>query len=679
MKIIYCLLLVLGLSLHGHASRPKLMPMPTSVVFKQGQFRLNQHFNLTIAGNFDERIRGASARWLKRLSEQTLLVLNPKQIGDKNATFKIHITKPAKVALHEDESYQLTVKDNQIVLAATTDIGAIRGLETLLQLLQADTDGYYFPHVEITDRPRFPWRGLLIDVCRHFIPIDVIKRNIDGMAMVKLNVLHLHLTDDQGFRIESKTYPKLHQLGADGLFFTQEQIKEIIAYAANRGIRVVPEFDIPGHATSWFAGYPQFASAPGPYPIETKLAGLDNAPTFDPTKKETYTFLKAFFNEMAALFPDEYMHIGGDENNGRQWNSNLQIQDFKKQHNMANNHQLQGYFNQEVRKILVQNRKKMMGWDEIFQPGTSNDIVIQSWRGKKTLFEAAKQHYPVILSHGYYIDLLYSAKDYYLNDPLPTNHGLTAEEQQYILGGEAAMWAELVTAETIDSRIWPSTAAIAERLWSAASVNNVADMYERLASIETQLEYLGLSHQKNRDVLLKRLTNGGDISALKTLTDVIEPMKGLSRRKQGTTYYTYTPLTMIADAARPDSKVARKFEKLVKTFVSSPTGETANELKTLLLLWQNNDRLLQPIINQSPSLHEISIISTHLAALSGIALDMISYLEKDKKQAENVFSEQWQQQTAKRIQDARLPRGSVEISPTLLDAFTPLVQRVLQK
>jgi len=679
MKILYSLLLLLGLSLPSYAGQPKLMPMPSSVVFKQGEFRLNANFNIALTGNFDDRINRATSRWLKRLSEQTLLVLNPKEIGKQNAPFKIQITQRAKIALHEDESYQLAIKNNQIILSATTDVGAIRGLETLLQLLQADAKGYYFPSVEITDQPRFPWRGLLIDVCRHFIPIDVIKRNIDGMAMVKLNVLHLHLTDDQGFRIESKTYPKLHQMGANGLFFTQEQIKEIIAYAADRGIRVVPEFDIPGHATSWFAGYPQFASAPGPYPIETKLAGLDLAPTFDPTKKETYTFLKAFFKEMAALFPDEYMHIGGDENNGRQWNNNPQIQAFKKQHQMTNNHELQSYFNQEVRKILVQNHKKMMGWDEIFQPGTSNDIVIQSWRGKKSLFEAVKQHYPVILSHGFYIDLLHSAKDYYLNDPLPADHGLTPEAQKYILGGEAAMWAELVTAETIDSRIWPNTAAIAERLWSPANVNNVEDMYERLAAIDTQLEYLGLSHQKNYDVLLKRLTNGGDISALKTLTDVLEPMKGLSRRKQSITYYTYTPLTMIADAARPDSKVARKFEKLVKLFASNPNSQTAEELKTLLLLWQNNDQPLQSVINQSPSLREISSVSTDLARLSGTALEMIEYLEKDKKSNPNAYSALWQQQTSKRIQDARLPRGSVEISPTWLDAITQLTQLVLQK
>jgi hexosaminidase len=304
--------------------------------------------------------------------------------------------------------------------------------------------------------------------------MEVILRNIDAMAMVKLNVLHLHLSEDQGFRVESKAFPKLHSMGSNGDYFTQEQIKYIIQYASDRGIRVVPEFDMPGHATSWFVGYPELASAPGPYVVEKKFGEFD--PTMDPIKKQTYKFLKKFLAEMCELFPDEYFHIGGDENNGKQWDANPQIQSFMHKEELRNNHELQNYFNRKVLSILQRNGKKMIGWDEILQPGLPSDAIIQSWRGADGLKDATSKGYQVILSNGYYIDLVQPAWKHYNNDPVPVGSGLTNAQQNLILGGEATMWAELVTPETIDSRIWPRTAAIAERLWSPAEVNNIPDM-----------------------------------------------------------------------------------------------------------------------------------------------------------------------------------------------------------
>ena len=196
---------------------------------------------------------------------------------------------------------------------------------------------------EIQDQPRFPWRGLMIDIARHYQPPEVLKRNLDAMAAVKLNVFHWHLTEDQGFRVESKKFPKLHTMGSDGFFYTQDQVREIIAYAAERGIRVIPEFDIPGHATSWLVGHPELGSAPGPYKIE-RGAGIFE-PALDPTRDQTYKFLDGFLGEMAALFPDAYMHIGGDENEGKQWDRNPQIQAFMKAKGIKDNHALQAYFN----------------------------------------------------------------------------------------------------------------------------------------------------------------------------------------------------------------------------------------------------------------------------------------------------------------------------------------------
>ena len=264
-----------------------------------------------------------------------------KTTGD-TASFVISCERKGDVKLHENESYQLSITPEKVTLISETDIGAFRGMETFLQLLSVDEVGYFLPTIKIEDKPRFPWRGLLIDACRHFIPVEAIKRNLDGMAAVKLNVLHWHLTEDQGFRVECKTFPKLHELGSDGYYYTQDQIKEIIDYAADRGIRVMPEFDIPGHATSWFVGYPEYASAPGPYSIE-RTFGVQN-PVFNPILEKTYDFFDAFFKEMTQLFSDEYLHIGGDENNGKHWNANKEIQQFMKENNIKDNHELQSLY-----------------------------------------------------------------------------------------------------------------------------------------------------------------------------------------------------------------------------------------------------------------------------------------------------------------------------------------------
>ena len=334
-------------------TKMNLMPYPAEITIGNGQFKLTNEFNIGI-DNGTPRLFDGTTRFLRRLDGRVGLFFGQNYLGiidnNKNAALFIQISREGKVELHEDESYELKITGDQIVLTSETDIGSLRCLETILQLLDADKQGYYFPVIDIRDEPRFPWRGLLIDVCRPWMPIEVIKRNLDGMAAMKMNVLHLHLTEDQGFRIESKVFPKLHELGSNGNYFTQIEMKEIISYASDRGIRVVPEFDIPGHATSWFVWYPELASATGPYEIETRY-GIMN-PTVDPTLERHHAFLNTFLGEMAALFPDAYMHIGGDENNGRQWDANPEIQAFMKKNDIADNHELQSYFHSRFLDIL---------------------------------------------------------------------------------------------------------------------------------------------------------------------------------------------------------------------------------------------------------------------------------------------------------------------------------------
>ena len=636
-----------------------LMPVPASLELQKGKFYLDDSFQIAIQGDPDERLYAAIGRTVKRLSGRTGLFL-PQVFFDPTdkptaPNMLIDVKKPAEIQFGMDESYQLSISENSISLKAETDVGAIRGLETLLQLLDADTKGYFLPALTIVDSPRFPWRGLLIDACRHFMPVEVIKRNLDGMAAVKLNVLHWHLTEDQGFRVESKTHPKLHELGSDGFYYTHEQIKDVIAYAADRGIRVIPEFDLPGHATSWLVAYPELAAAPGPYTIERKWGIMD--PTFNPAIEETYIFLDAFLKEMTSLFTDDYVHIGGDENKGHHWDKNVQIQAFKKDMGFTDNAALQNYFNQRLLSTLKRYDKKMIGWDEILHEDMPRDIVLQSWRGREAMITAAQRGYRSLLSNGYYIDLHQSTEYHYLNDPLPPESPLTESEQAFILGGEATMWAEFVSPEIIDSRIWPRTAAIAERFWSASSVRDVEDMHRRLKITSFQLEELGLTHEKNYPMMLRRLTGNRDISALKNLVDAIESVKAYNRNRQRT-HYSYTPLTRVVDAARPDAEVARLFRNDVTDFLEN--GASDKSMSGLLIqrlqLWAGNHERLSAIIDVSPILHEIRPMSENLSAVARVGLEALEMIQSGGK-----AGGEWQKQSTAILDQAANPVAQTEL------------------
>src|SRR5882762_7919797 len=512
-----------------------LMPMPSSVQLGTGQLPIDQFFSVAVTGFQEATLARGVQRFVAELSQQTGMLLKHKP-ADASPTLSIHADHGREPVqkLGEDESYELAITDSGAKLTAPTPLGILYGLQTFLQLVETTPAGFALPAVTIKDKPRFPWRGLMIDVGRHFIPLDVLKRNLDGMAAVKLNVLHWHLSENQGFRVESKKFPKLHEMGSDGLFYTQDEIRDLIAYARERGIRVMPEFDMPGHSTAWFVGYPELASAPGPYQIERKWGVFD--PAMDPTQESTYKFLDDFIGEMAGLFPDQYFHIGGDEVNGKEWDANPKIQAFMRAHDLKDNNDLQAYFNQRVQKIVAKHGKTMLGWDEILRPGLPRSIVIQSWRGPDSLAQAAKQGYRGLLSSGYYVDLMWSAERHYATDPLSgAAASLNPEEQKRILGGEACMWAEYVSPENIDSRIWPRTAAIAERLWSPQEVQDVNSMYQRMERASWKLDWLGLTHNSGYAPMLRRIAGSDDISALRVLADVVEPVKDYNRGDQAAT------------------------------------------------------------------------------------------------------------------------------------------------
>ena len=639
------------------ATEHHLMPVPAQVQFQPGRLDVSKSFSFFVKGHTDARLEAGLARIIKRLEGRTGFEFpRAPATSESGSGLVIQCGGPGQAlpSVDEDESYALEVSDKGARLNAATVVGALRGLETFSQLLESDRAGYYLPAVRIEDKPRFRWRGLLIDIGRHYEPPEVLKRNLDAMAAVKLNVLHWHLTEDQGFRVESKKYPKLHLMGSDGLYYTQEQVRDIIAYASERGIRVVPEFDIPGHSTSWLVGYPELGSAPGPYQIE-RGAGIFE-PALDPTREEVYKFLDGFLGEMAALFPDAYMHIGGDENEGKQWDKNPQIQAFMKAKGIKDNHALQAYFNGRLLQILTRHGKKMMGWDEVLHPDLPKNVVIHSWRGPASLAAAAKQGYNGVLSSGFYIDLIYPASQHYLVDPLPADSGLSDAEAAHILGGEATMWGEWVGPETIDSRIWPRTAAIAERLWSPRDVRDVEDMYRRLAIVSVQLEELGLTHEKNVPLMLRRLAGSKEIGPLQTLANVVEPVKEY-HRYQMRPQTMLSPLTGLVDAARPDSAAARRFNMMVDALLSdAPRFQLYREnLDGVLTEWREAGPPLEALIDKSPALQEARPLAHDLSEIGAAGLEAMSYLKTGVTP-----SAEWRDAQLAKLDQAATPRAALE-------------------
>lgn len=632
---ILLLCVFLGFSAFAQTQPPSalnLMPLPSNFQLGAGQMVVDQSFSVALTGFKEARLDNAAQRFLENFSRRTGMPLaNRSPVDASGARLVIHTDHASKAVQEpgEDESYTLEVTASNAKLSASTPLGTLHGLQTLLQLIEATPTGFALPVVTIHDSPRFVWRGLLIDVGRHFMPVDVIKRNLDGMEAVKLNVFHWHLSDYQGFRVESKKFPKLQQMGSDGQFYTQDEIRDVIAYAHDRGIRVLPEFDMPGHSTSWFVGYPDLASAPGPYQIERRWGVFD--PAMDPTRESTYKFLEKFIEEMAKLFPDRYFHIGGDEVNGKQWDANPKIQEFKQSHGLKDNAALQTYFTTRVQEIVSKRGKIMVGWDEILSPEIPKDIVIQSWRGPESLAAAARQGYRGLLSNGYYIDLVQSAATHYAVDPMSGDAArLSPEQKQSILGGEATMWGEQVGPETIDSRIWPRTAAIAERYWSPESVRDVTSMYRRLAQINWRLDFAGLTHNTNYVPMLQRIANFHDVTALKMLADVVEPVKEYQREEFAKTPLTSaTPFNRLVDAARPESDTAREFSNFVDEFVSGGCKDNsrAAQIRSSLTAWRDVYPKLQPQIAASSLLTEDERIARDLssAAVSGLAaLDAIN-------------------------------------------------------
>lgn len=310
----------------------------------------------------------------------------------------------------------------------------------------------------------------------------------------------------------------------------------------------------------------------------------------------------------------------------------------------------------------------MMGWDEILQPGVPKEIVIQSWRGNEDYYKSIKLGYRAILSYGYYIDLIQPASYHYLNDPIPDSAKLTDAEKNLVLGGEATMWSELVTPVTVDSRIWPRTAAIAERLWSSKGTKDVDDMYRRLHMASLHLEALGLRHESYKLPMMRALTSGMDTKPLEVLTSVLEPLKIYERNEGDTMYTVFSPFTKIADVATPDQEVPRIFNKQVEEFLIHPSPEIEKSISEELIRWKENDVSFKLLLRNSPALMEAASLSENLSSLASAGLEAIQYMHDHKKAGAD-----WLKEMLNAAAKAKQQGGRCEIQ--VVDAIQKLIQR----
>jgi len=650
---------------------PALMPLPSSVSEAEGGFTLTASFTVAYRRLHDDRLTAAVSRNLARLQYRSGIPLaGAAQMSSGPASLTIDVTgsDTAVQGLNEDESYSLIVSPQRIQLTSPSVVGAMHGMETLLQLCVFRNGNPIIPALQLSDSPRFHWRGLMIDTGRHFEPVEVIMRNLDGMALVKLNVFHWHLSDDQGFRAESKLFPKLTGLGSHSEFYTQQQMREVVAYARARGIRVVPEFDIPGHTLSWQVAYATLASSPGPFQLPDRFGIHDEA--LDPTRQSTYAFLDRFVGEMATIFPDAYFHIGGDESNGKAWLANPRIVAFMKRKGIQDTAALQGYFNRQVLEILKKHGKHMVGWDEVLTPGLPKDVVIQSWRGEASLAHGAIEGYQGILSHPYYLDAEAPAEQHFLADPIPADSKLSPEEQRRILGGEICMWGEQLNPRTMDSRIWPRAAAIAERFWSPATDRDVTSMYSRLQPISLQLETVGLTHISGPQEVLRNLAESKEPVALATLASVVEPASFHERSRSQHTD-ARTPLDRLVDAVVPDPpsriEIATQIAEVTSTTTSVDDAAAARQaLRERFQSWVQASRVLTTLLSASPRMSDAIPRGEQLGQLGQAGLEALQYLDAGGAPAV------WKAQQVQLITDAAKPVALVRFT------FLPSLQKLIE-
>ncbi|WP_417884955.1 beta-N-acetylhexosaminidase [Zunongwangia sp.] len=529
-----------------------IIPKPVQLDKYKGRFLVNDSTQIYAYDSLQNEAKLAK-EYLGGLPKITAIPENPEAL-------KYGIILKINDSLQHEDAYHLSIQTNNIKIEGKSAEAVFYGIQSLRQLvplkknrakkaeivnkeLALTTNKFseaeiLIPAVEISDYPRFSYRGMHLDVARHMFPVSFIKRYIDMIALHKMNTFHWHLTDDQGWRIEIKKYPKLTEVGAKrketivgknfdpykgdekeyGGFYTQEQIKEIVAYAKTKHVTIIPEIELPGHSRAALAAYPELGNRTGPYTVATKWGVFEQI--YAP-KEATFTFLENVLSEVAELFPGKYIHIGGDEVPKKEWKESKQAQQFMKEHNLKDANALQSYFVQRIEKFLNGRGKQIIGWDEILEGGIAPNATIMSWRGTKGGIEAAKQKHDVIMTPN---QVLYfdhyqgnpnteplaigghtSVFDVYNYNPIPES--LNQEESNYILGAQANVWTEYIDSpEKVEYMVLPRMSALAEVVWTPKNKKDWFNFLKRLPSLEARFDNLSLNYSKNlpTDIDLKK-------------------------------------------------------------------------------------------------------------------------------------------------------------------------------
>ncbi|MHB2156458.1 beta-N-acetylhexosaminidase [Calditrichota bacterium GD2] len=513
------------------AARYSIIPKPQKLTEKNGNFNLNSDTKLAIVGQ-DEKLAGLADYVRQQFGVPTGFAFEEAPDAQSN----VLILKIDEQVEGKDGSYRLTIDPDKIEITAPNARGLFYGLQTVRQLLPYAIESrdlvegveWSLPCVEIEDGPRFVYRGMHLDVGRHFFPVSFIKKYIDLLALQKMNYFHWHLTEDQGWRIEIKKYPKLTQVGAfrkqtitthaskkpyiyDGQpyggFYTQDEIREIVAYAQKRFVTIVPEIEMPGHSSAALAAYPELGCTGGPYQVADRWGIFKDV--YCAGNEKTFQFLEDVLSEVAELFPGKYIHIGGDECPKDRWKTCPKCQARMKKEGLKDEHELQSYFIHRIENFLLSKNRYIIGWDEILEGGLAPQATVMSWRGIKGGIAAARQHHDVIMtptSHCYF--------DYYQADPAtqplaiggflplqkvyfyePVPEELTEEEARYILGAQGNVWTEYMDNEKeVEYMAFPRACALAEVVWTNKEQKNWFDFLSRLQGFYDHLYAMGVNY-----------------------------------------------------------------------------------------------------------------------------------------------------------------------------------------
>lgn len=586
---------------HAH-SEISIIPEPVTLIKQDGHFVLPE--NILIQATKPNELKQSINFLQERLTLPTGYYASATTNNTPASTIKLILTDKND-ALIGTEGYHLSVAPQLITITANKPAGIFYGIQTLLQLFPKEIESkeeikdmkWQVPCVSITDYPRLGWRGLMFDVARHFFTKDEVKQYIDAMVRYKYNILHLHLTDDEGWRIEIKGLPKLTEVGAwnvkkvgtfgsfippkpeeprnYGGFYTQEDLKELVAYAKERFVNIMPEIDVPGHSLAAIASYPELSCTPEAINYKVRsgerimdwsrgappLAMVDN--TLCPANEKVYEFLDTVISQVAKIFPFEYIHMGGDEASYNFWEKTPQIADLMKRENLKTMAQVQGYFERRVEKIVQKNGKKFMAWDEVLEGGVSQSAAVMSWRNMKYGTEAAKAKHEVVMSPTQYAYLDYMQADVitepkvyaslrlsksYEFEPIPEG-----VDPKYIKGGQANLWSEQVyNIRQAEYMTWPRGFAIAESVWSPKEKKNWKNFFART---EQHFKRLDIAETKYAPSVYdpifaaKRTADGNLLVTLSTEVDDLDIYYSFDNSFPDRFYPKYTePLLVPIDA-----------------------------------------------------------------------------------------------------------------------------------